>query len=85
MKTCSSPGCLVEGKIMTELLERAFTGANKLSPNEQNEFAKRWLTELQSEQRWQKSFAASQDELDKLANEALKEHAAGLSQPRCQV
>ena len=70
---------------MTELLERAFTGANKLSPNEQNEFAKRWLTELQSEQRWQKSFAASQDELDKLANEVLKEHAAGLSQLRCQV
>ena len=70
---------------MTELLERAFTGANKLSPNEQNEFAKRWLTELQSEQRWQKSFAASQDELDKLANDALKEHAAGLSQPCCQV
>ncbi len=70
---------------MTELLERAFTEADKLPPNEQDEFAERWLAELQSEQRWQESFAASQDELAKLANEALKEHAAGLSPSRCQV
>ena len=57
---------------MTELLERAFTEASKLPPNEQDEFAKRWLMELQSEQRWQESFAATQDELATLANEALK-------------
>lgn len=69
---------------MTKLLERAFTEADKFPPNKQDEFAERWLAELQSEQRWQESFAASQDELAKLANEALKEHAAGLSQSRCQ-
>jgi len=69
---------------MTELLERVFTEAGKLPPTEQDEFAERWLTELQSEQRWQASFAASQDELAKLANDALKEHAAGLSQSRCE-
>lgn len=69
---------------MTELLERAFTEAGKLPPNEQDEFAERWLAELRSGQCWQESFAASQDELAKLANEALREHAAGLSRSRCQ-
>ena len=66
---------------MTELLERAFTEAAKLPPVEQDEFAGRWLAELQSEQHWQESFAASQDELAKMAQDALKEHAAGLTQP----
>lgn len=66
---------------MTELLERAFEEAAKLPPTEQDEFAGRWLAELQSEHRWQESFADSQDELAKLAHEALEEHAAGLTQP----
>ena len=66
---------------MTELLERAFSEAAKLPPTEQDELAERWLSELQSEHRWQESFATSQDELAKLAQDALKEHAAGLTQP----
>ncbi len=66
---------------MTALLERAFSEAAKLPPTEQDEFAERWLAELESEHRWQESFAATQDELAILANEALKEHAAGLTQP----
>lgn len=66
---------------MTELLERAFTEAAKLPPTEQDEFAERWLAELDSEHRWQQSFAASQNELAKLAQDALAEHAAGLTQP----
>ncbi len=66
---------------MTELLERAFSEAAKLPPTEQDELAERWLAELQSEHGWQESFAASQDELAKMAQDALKEHAAGLTQP----
>ena len=66
---------------MTSLLERAFSEAAKLPPSEQDEFAERWLAELQSEYRWQESFAASQDELAKMAQEALKEHTHGLTQP----
>ena len=66
---------------MTELLERAFSEAAKLPPTEQDELAERWLAELQAEQHWQDSFAASQDELAKLADEALQEHGAGLTQP----
>ena len=66
---------------MTELLERAFTEAAKLPPTEQDELAGRWLTELQSKQRWQESFAVSQDELARMAHDALNEHAAGLTQP----
>lgn len=66
---------------MTELLERVFTEAAKLPPTEQDEVAERWLVELQSEQRWQESFAVSQDELARMAHDALNEHAAGLTQP----
>ena len=66
---------------MTELLERVFTEAVKLPPTEQDEVAERWLVELQSEQRWQESFAVSQDELARMAHDALNEHAAGLTQP----
>lgn len=62
---------------MTELLERAFTEASKLSPEEQDAFAKWLLAELKSEARWQELFAGSQDELAKLAHEALEEHRAG--------
>ena len=38
------------------------------------------LKELNSERRWQKTFADSQNALTKLADEALAEHSAGESQ-----
>lgn len=37
--------------------------------------------ELQSEERWARAFAASQDELAKLAQEALAEYRAERTQP----
>ena len=64
---------------MTELLERAFSEAAKFPPTEQGELAERWLAELESEHRWHDSSAATQNELALTANQALKEHAAGLT------
>lgn len=62
---------------MTKLLEKAFSKASQLSPEDQDAFADWMLQELESEQKWSESFAKSQDTLEKLANEALAEHRAG--------
>jgi hypothetical protein len=62
---------------MTKLLERAFTEAAKLSPDDQDAFATRLLEELHAEQRWQEAFAQSNDTLADLADEALTEYRAG--------
>ena len=66
---------------MTQLLERAFTEASKLPEPEQDAMASLLLAELQSEQRWTHSFASSQDKLAQLADEALREFAAGETLP----
>lgn len=39
------------------------------------------LEELEDERKWQKSFAQSSNALAQLAEEALAEHRAGLTQP----
>lgn len=62
---------------MTDLLERAFSEASKLSSEEQDKLASWILEELASEQRWESSFNRSGDALAQLANEALAEHHAG--------
>ena len=62
---------------MTKLLEQAFTQASKFSEVEQNLLAKWILAEIDSEQRWNKAFARSEDLLSQLADEALAEHKAG--------
>ncbi len=66
---------------MTELLERAFAEASKLSPEEQDLLAQTLLDDLASEELWDKSFARSQDELARLADEALAEHRRGETKP----
>ena len=58
---------------MTQLLERAFAEASKLPEPEQDSFASLLLAELDSERRWSQAFAASQDKLAALADEALRE------------
>ncbi|HET6387169.1 MAG TPA: hypothetical protein VFJ58_27590 [Armatimonadota bacterium] len=62
---------------MTQLLQKAFAEASKLSEDEQNAFAALMLEELESERRWDEAFARSQDKLAHLADEALGEHRAG--------
>lgn len=65
---------------MTKLLEQAFAKASKLPPEEQDALADWLLHELESENRWNKLFAGSQDALADLAAEALAEHRAGKTQ-----
>ena len=60
---------------MTQL-ELVISEIEKLSPEEQNQFAAWILEELHSEERWSKSFADSSDVLENLADEALEEHKA---------
>jgi hypothetical protein len=66
---------------MTQLLERAFAAASKLPEPEQDAVASLLLAELESERRWSEAFAASQDQLAALADEALREFAAGETLP----
>jgi hypothetical protein len=66
---------------MTKLLERALKGTSKLPEVEQNALAKWVMKELESEGRWEKAFADSEDVLDKLADEALTAHKQGTTKP----
>jgi hypothetical protein len=66
---------------MTQLLQRAFAEASKLPEPEQDAFASLLLAELESDGRWASAFAASRDQLGRLADEALREFEAGETQP----
>jgi hypothetical protein len=66
---------------MTELLEKAFAKASELSPAEQDLLARILLDNLASEELWEESFARSQDELSRLADEALAEYERGETKP----
>jgi hypothetical protein len=74
--TIESPGDVP----MTQLLERAFAEAGKLSVAEQDLLASRVLAELTDEDEFDRTIAASADKLVSLANEALAEHRAGQTQ-----
>ena len=65
---------------MTELLQKAFDEACKLSPDEQDELASLLLAELESERRWTSSFNKSRDALARLGREALEEDGRGETQ-----
>ena len=62
---------------MTARLEQVFTEVSKLSPKEHDALADWLLVELESDRRWDKRFADSQDVLSKLSAEALVEHRKG--------
>ena len=66
---------------MTLLLQRAFSAATELPDAEQDAVASLLLAELESERRWSEAFAATQDELASLADEAVREFEAGETQP----
>ena len=66
---------------MTKLLEKAFEEASKLSELEQNTLARWLIDEIIAEKKWEKAFAESEDLLEKLADEALAEHAEGKTKP----
>jgi hypothetical protein len=64
---------------MTTALQHAFDKAAALAPERQETLAALLLDEIDSEDRWQQSFARSQGALSKLAAEALQEDAQGLT------
>lgn len=66
---------------MTKLLEKAFKNAAKLPDVEQNALAKWLLEELEAERKWDRSFAESEDVLDRLADEAVEDHRRGKTKP----
>jgi CRISPR/Cas system-associated protein Csm6 len=66
---------------MTKLLKELIDKLSKLSPARQDELAAWLLAEMEDEARWDKSFAESQDALERLANEALEEHKRGETRP----
>jgi hypothetical protein len=63
-----------KGASMTDLLKKAFDAISALPPERQNAMAKMILAEIKDEEQWDKAFAASQDKLAALADEAVAEH-----------
>ena len=63
---------------MTQALQAAVASASQLPPEEQDALAALLVAEMESEQRWNELFANSQATL---AQQALVEHEAGLSEP----
>lgn len=66
---------------MTQALQAAVASASQLPPEEQDALAALLVAEMESEQRWNELFANSQATLAQLAQQALFEHEAGLSEP----
>ncbi|MGH9798949.1 MAG: hypothetical protein ACRD82_01155, partial [Blastocatellia bacterium] len=59
------------------LLERAVAEASQMPVEQQNFVAAMLLREMESEKRWTAAFAQSQDELGRMADEALMEFERG--------
>ena len=66
---------------MTKLLSKAMGKVGKLPELEQNALARWLLDELSSERRWDKAFAESEEDLEKLADEALAEQKKQRTHP----
>jgi hypothetical protein len=66
---------------MTKALDEAFKEAAKLAPSGQDALAEAILTEIRSDEEWEKLLAQSPDVLERLADEALDEHQTGRTQP----
>jgi len=63
---------MIGGDKMTKLLEKAFKKASELPIVEQNVIARWLLEELESERKWGRAFAESEDILARLADEAIE-------------
>jgi len=63
----------------TKLLDSLFQKASALPPALQDDLARQWLAELDDEGLWDEKFAGTPDVIDNLAEQALREHAAGKS------
>jgi hypothetical protein len=66
---------------MTKALEDAFSEASKLPEADQDSLAAAIRAEISAESDWDEAFKSSQDELGRLADEALDEHRSGRTLP----
>ena len=66
---------------MTMLLEKAFSEAQKLEAHDQDMLASIILEEMLAERTWDDAFARSQNQLEKLGDEALAETKSGKAKP----
>ena len=66
---------------MTKLLDKAFKEAAKLPADAQDALAAAILEEVAVEGLWDAAFAREPSKLEQLAEEALREHHAGRTQP----
>ncbi len=62
---------------MVTLLQEAFELASKLPREKQEALASVWIEEIHADVKWERTFAASQDVLEALADKALEEIAEG--------
>lgn len=65
---------------MTQLLEEAMNKLKRLSPAEQDTVAAVILAELEDEAGWDRAFAGSQNQLARMAEGALAEFQAGMTE-----
>jgi hypothetical protein len=71
---------------MTELLQRAITQIQNLSPDQQDAIAARFLAKLQDEQTWEPRLAATtDDQRDQMAAMVRQEIAEGKTVPLDEV
>ncbi len=71
---------------MTELLRQAIAQIEKLSPDQQNAIASRFLDELQDEQKWESRFTnTTDDQWDQMAAMVRQEIATGETAPLSEV
>jgi hypothetical protein len=66
---------------MAGLFDKAIEAARKLPADEREALGAIILEEIADEARWAKTFAESQEVLDRLAEEALDELRAGRTEP----
>ena len=62
---------------MTTLLKSVFNKASNLPEYVQDQLANELLEEIEWESKWESTLSESSDVLERLAEQALKEHAAG--------
>ncbi len=66
---------------MTKVIEEALTKLSQLPENQQEAIAYLILAEIEDEKKWAENFANSQDQLAKLAEEAIAEFKQGKTKP----
>lgn len=65
---------------MGKLLEKAIAEVHRLPESEQEAIAAWLLAEIESEKKWDELFAKPSAVIERMADEAIREHEAGLTE-----